>query len=401
MKEPRSSDIHWEMGSKYTLAGCFLMMACGANLGDGPNAPDAGDAGTNACALQVPPDGDVTTPREIDFANPGTLGIFDPSTASAPSSSRVWMSYSTATPAADPSTSASIISNRIAYTDDGSAWHDSGVVFPGLETTFEGKPAVWQYETSGLVFDGADADPLARWKLFSFRYLVRGGKREFNHSWVAMSSAPDPSGPWSAETKIFTGFLYGSADDAIGGPPSTPWSALDPSLADCATFDEPSGIVKDGTLYLALTCETKTPDMSRVVLVRRSGGTWAFVATLLSHADASRFGFPKLTASSFFAASGKVYLIESPQEGGDYRGCLVFEVKDLATGTLDRCPDGPKVVGKVNPLTAPVAPQTLHRGACTYDAKLGATGWIYFDRFIVSAPGGRVARTYSSGLVLP
>ncbi|MBP7585274.1 MAG: hypothetical protein KBA61_14635 [Spirochaetes bacterium] len=189
----------------------------------------------------------------IVFDGVGEQGIFDPSLARDPASSRIWMSYSEVDNSAwstNPSYN-HLIHTRIAYSDDaGNDWTDAGILVNTSEdvtiTVDEvDHQGTWVHEVSALVFD-PDDDPGKRWKIFWHHYLWLDGAQLFQHGWIGMKSAPSPAGPWSAERKIFVGSMYDAASDAILG---TPEVRLDQLHADL----DSAALVRDGGMPRVIT----------------------------------------------------------------------------------------------------------------------------------------------------
>jgi hypothetical protein len=358
------------------LAWLAIMALCGCT--DGP-PPPAGKP-----------------PRAVMLNQPGTLGSFDPSLQSAfaglahslGTQWAVWLSYSSAAPSsmfANPGPMADRIriSTRLALSsDEGATFADVAEVNPAMETPL---PApinfgIWQYEVSSLVFD-AGAPAAEQWKLFALRYLEAQGARLNQHLWIALRTASDPRGTWSAERKLFTGSIYDTVDDdPIVGPPEVKLNLLYDDaghavLSDCAAFAEPGALSKPDGLYLALNCATGGAN-DRIVLIKLThpAETWSYVGVLLGPSDAPH-GYVGLSAADLFTLGGKDHVVVSPVDAqGLYRGCLVYDFSAIAQAQLVRANGAP-----VTTSTVPDAGAFLN-GACTYDAGATVPGVLFFER---------------------
>ncbi len=287
-------------------------------------------------------------PVQITFAGVGggggSRGIFDPSLAVDPASGRIWMSYSEVLDSPMWPGQNAWIQTRLAYSDDaGLGWTDSGnVVNAALDVTLPAaapnNAGTWVNEVSTLVHDPS-APTDERWKLMWHRYLAINGVRAFNHGWMALRTAPDPSGPWSAERKLFVGSLYDPADDAIIGPPEVQLHLLHPDLNSGIVFSEPGMLVNSDGLYVSVLAADGTTAAGRVVLVRLpTGGTsWEYMGTFLVNAtDGPALGYDGLSAPALYEQDGDYNLIVTPQTAEFYSGTLSFRITDLNAATIER-----------------------------------------------------------------
>ncbi len=330
------------------------------------------------------------TDNEIRFEGIGEdEGIFDPSLAEDPDNDRIWMAYS------EVSTSTAIqengaISTRLAYSNDkGATWTDAGLVInPAADSTGadapDGLSGTWVHEVSALVHDpGAPQDE--RWKIAWHRYLWVDGDRRFEHGWIATRTAPAPEGPWSDEVKLFTGSLYDVANDDLTGAPLVRLDELDDDLQGCLAFTEPGLLATADALYMSLSCATGGD--GGVVLLRWShpDGPWEYRGTLLDDAtDGDAFGYDGFTASELVQDSGKTYLIATPRQGDNYRGCMVFEVEDLDAAALRRSEGKPDAVLTVS------GSDGSFNGACGYTGAATVSGVIYGEVFPLGTPRFRL-----------
>lgn len=311
--------------------------------------------------------------RRITFAGIGPLGTFDPSLASEPGQSRLWMSYSTVEPSyrwthEHPHT----IGTRLAFSEDaGATWIDAGVAVnrPLDETTpvagrnCGAKPCTWNFEVSRLVHDPG-APVSARWKIFYHRYLMVSGDNDFRIGWIGMKEAPVPTALANATERVF---LSGTILDARMPAPEV-------SLKECLVVTEPGALVQKGELFLVVHCAKGwIRSHGSILLYRldRSNNTWQAVGPLLQNdtdgADLEKQGIPAVgfSAPDLFQMGDATWLVVTPTFGRfpDYRGCYFFRVEDLATARISRG------VAGVRPEHVLVG--RSHNGACA--ALSGAT----------------------------
>ena len=140
-------------------------------------------------------------------------------------------------------------------------------------------------------------------------------------------------------------------------------------LVDCLVFAEPTALVADGRLYLALLCATGPGvGKDRIVLLYENGAAWNFAGTLLENQRDAQYlnggdDFSGFSAPDLVNLSGRKLLIATPTLPGrfpEYRGCFVFEIVDLARAQLLRDASAPRLLAVSN------GPAGQHTGACTY-----------------------------------
>ncbi len=330
----------------------------------------------------------------IVFDGVGEQGIFDPSLARDPESSRIWMSYSEVDNSAwstNPSYN-HLIHTRIAYSDDVSAsWSDAGmIVNESFDVTItvddSDHDGTWVHEVSALVFD-PDDDPGKRWKILWHHYLWLDGMQLFQHGWIGMKSAPSPAGPWSVERKIFVGSLYDTGSDVILGTPEVRLDQVHADLNGCLAFSEPGLLAANGALYLCMLGAEGSSKNGRIILLRSndSGATWTYRGTLLLNAaDGPALGCHGFSAPAMFAKDGRYYLMATPQVGDWYSGTTVFEIADLDSAALVRDGGVPRVITTVNGSTG------SFNGAAGYIPEASGSGIIYSEAFLDEAPRFRI-----------
>lgn len=383
--------------SYLSLILCFLS-ACGGGGGGGSGSPEPGNSSTPS--------------RIIIDVNGATNGIFDPAPVDN-GSGTLWMSFSVVGTSPNDAVLPHI-STRIAGSTDGGLTWTANPVIPNSSVDLQVPDgnggtlwATWQYEVSRLVYDPYTTDDSRRWKLLWHRYLeadINGdGARLFEHGWIGVSTAPSPAGPWAPERKLFVGSGYDTNNNSTIGVPEYDLAALYPATAElgqCIAFTEPSALVTTAGFYISLKCATG--GIGKVVLIRcdsaLSDGSCEYVGDLIDDSEAVQFeqsgnSFSGFSATELAASSGKNYLIVTPTEspGELYRGCLVFEIADLATAALRRDANDPVLVKRVEGTSG------SFNGACGYTQGAQASG-ILFSELNDTTPQFRI---FASKIHLP
>jgi len=322
-----------------------------ASIPDAAAPIDAGQPPTCVDHLVAPTIVDPVKSNELVVMNDpeAKLGIFDPNLVST-----VALSYS-AVKAKDD------IETRIAVSsDEGMTWTYATTASPAVPAPNDSGNLI--HETSSLVVDPDEPDASRRWKLFTHRYLAKGGDLHYDVGNIALQTAPAPGGPWSTPTANigWRGASPFSSDGAV-------LLAEDaPGASDCVFFTEPSALtLPNGVLALTLGCVTSLPSI-RVVLFfsRDHAASWTSVGTLVPAKDGACLGrspgLVRVNAASLFSENGKLYVWLTPESATGYHGCASVEVTDLDTLTLARNPDGSPTVTRL--LTTP---PDQFSGACT------------------------------------
>jgi hypothetical protein len=330
-------------------------------------------------------------PVRITIAGAGSIGIFDPAPVADPDGKRIWMSYSSVGPSKWPANK--LISTRIAYSDDGGVhWTDHGAVNLATDVTLPlaapNNAGTWQQEVSRLAYDPY-APAGERWILVWMRYIEVNGVRHFDHTWIAMRTAPSPTGKWSAERKLFVGAGYPSSDDSIVGPPQYRLGSLHSDLAGCAAATEPGLLARPEALYMSLYCAWGNVADGRQILLRRprDTGSWEYAGTFSTNSDARAMGYDDFSATELIEQDGKQYLVVSPEKDARYKGCLVFEIADLGSARLARAGGALQIVRKIELGLGGVG----FGGACGYSPGL-RVGFLYSELYS-TAPQFRIFAT--------
>jgi hypothetical protein len=288
------------------------------------------------------------------------------------------------------------VHTHLARTTDGGAnWTFVKVLNPSTNGTCvmpDGQPlqGVWRYEVPTLVCDPADPDANRRWKLFAHKYFwTPKHDRMVGYGWIAVRTAADPAGEWSAEIPLFGA---GKNPRAPYDKTSVDVNALDASLKSTVAYSEPGALARDGRLYLSLTALQPRLGLGgigvgyAIILLASDdhGVSWRFAGTLLTRDDANRFGYEYFDGTSLAEDGGRVFLLAVP--GGRrwmHDGCVAFEFESLANGRLRRDAAGLPVVANY------FAPQSgilsgPGAGQATYHAA-NVNGGLIFPQFNLKA----------------
>jgi hypothetical protein len=229
------------------------------------------------------------------------------------------------------------------------------------------------------------------------RYLaadINGtAERIFAKGWIGLSTASVPSGPWSAERKLFTGSIY----DTTLGLPEIQLNNLDVALSGCVVFTEPSMLAKSDGIYVSLQC-AGSPEKIIGLRCEHNFSGCTYLGDFLTASEAAQFS-QSGQALNGFAATEMVtvnsidYLIVTPYEPppDTYRGCLVFRISDITTATLVRSGGVPALVKRI------CGTSGSFNGACGYDASATGSGIIYSE-YNNTAPNFRL---FASHITLP
>ncbi len=364
-----------------------------------------------ACGSGSPP-GNLF-PARMEFPEAGQNGVFDPAPAED-GSGRIWMSYSSVAPSTLQSNLLQT-STRMAYSDgDGTAWTDSGfVINPATPITLSPprEVSVWQQEVSRIVYDSFDTTSGKPWKMVWHRHLTsynsttRSVERLFQHGWISLKEAASPVAlKDAAERKLFAGSLYDSVNDVTIGPPDFRLDQLFPGadkLGECIVFTEPGIIPAQNGLFVSMKC-AKLSKPGKVVLLfcNNDFSSCDYMGDLLDDSEASLFGttYDGFSASELVQVGSQTYLIVTPTESSEYRGCLVFRVTDLGQDiptlkSIDLVDRGSDVDQTPILVTSVFGTSGSFNGACGYTAGSTGSGIIYSEFFSPSLE----FRLFSSG----
>lgn len=269
-------------------------------------------------------------------------GIFDPTVEYPRAGGTGWLAYSWVGGELPPW--GPIVETHLASSSDGGeTWSFVQVVNPSLPETISlvgGGTAtgLWNHEVPSLVHD--PDDPGREWKLFSHRIFreVDGGVQQYlpSYSWIAMRTASDPAGVWSAEEHVFGGTFSPPAGFAI--QPAENLNGLDPSLLTVVAYSEPGTLHRDGSLYVSLTAlQPDGPDRIVLLVSHDHGASWDLAGIPVTRTDMAALGYLSLDGTALAEQDGRAFLLGTPATSEiAHLGTLVFEFDELATGALER-----------------------------------------------------------------
>jgi hypothetical protein len=385
----------------------------------GSSAAESSDAGADVtiadapAAACTPPDGGTTTVAPtatpllaIAGDTASVAGISDPSLVWPAGGTTGYLSYTTL--------ESSSLFTRIAKTTDGSSFtyvvdaNDyANLTVTTTDTTVCGATTCTGrlvHETSSLIDDPGDPDPMQRFKLFDYSYvIVPAATPAAQHAWgyIGLYTAQTPESGWSTGTKAVG---WSSSADGISSTGAATVASAVPDLQDCAAFTEPAALVDaaSGDLYLALGCATSTS--ARVVLLRSAdhATSFTYVGALLDVNDGTSLGStsPGVMPTDFFQDQGATYLIVSTlgdtptvaDSPSGYTSCTTVRVDDLTSASVHRDAQGLPVVERKL-----VAPGGAFAGACAFKPQF-ATGYLVDE---VVADAGAPNEVLLSGIGCP
>ncbi len=324
-------------------------------------------------------------------------GQFDPSLLRA-SGSVLWMSYS----GVDfnriaPTAVQQDVSVHIARSTDNGATFSKvvSVGVPSAATVTDTDPAHstcgtasctgrWVYETSWLIDDSGEPVSAQRYKLFAHKYFLYPPSSEPTRYYlgaIVMWTAPDPAGPWSAETSVIGWNLT---------PPELTArhvvNSLHLDLANCLVVAEGSAVVRGNTIDFVFACPSagsSGTNPQKIVVLRTTDrlSTLSYVATVLQAGDAAPLGASFYSAPALMAnADGAPLLLVTPAVGaGFYAGCVVFPFADEVAGTL--------FVDAAVPVAVQGLPTRGGRfgGACTWAREAAGLGGVILNELTPAA----------------
>lgn len=294
-------------------------------------------------------EGDVRYAKLVPLGEKLEGGIYDPSVAYTPDGREGWLAYSSVRGNQKP-IGAYVHTHLARSTDGGASWQFVKVLNSSTDDTLKlpdgnSLSGLWRYEVPTLVHDAEDPDAGRRWKLFVHQYFWAPKKdRLVAYGWIAVRTAADPSGEWSAAVPLF----------GAGKSPPAPYNktlvdvnALDASLKNAIAYSEPGVLTHDGRLYLSMTALTPRIGLTgigvkHVIFLLASddhGKSWRFIRTLLTPENAKTLGCEFFDGSSLAEEDGRFFLLAAPMVRGKnevHHGTVAFEFESLAEGRLKR-----------------------------------------------------------------
>ncbi|MEM7604332.1 MAG: hypothetical protein AAF411_03170 [Myxococcota bacterium] len=384
----------------------LLTVGCGASS---PNVDASGDTSPSDSAIPDASSVDSANDARVDGgtercigSTDGALllpgddnGVFDPSVAFDPRTSRLWMSYSSVDGAAGEGR----ISTWLAFSEDGGdTWCGAqrinaaeDVPDASLPTPLAGSDSFWSHEVSSLAFD-PQAPEGQRWRLVWHRYLhaddgdAATDDRRFEYGWIAQRTAPTPEALYeAAESKLFAAAGYRADlafNNSVIGEPEVFVDALNPALSMCLVMTEPAMVAEsEGLLYMA-ACGSRSG--VRIVSLRLNAGAWSFIGEQLRPEDAQAINaaLTGFNAADLHRHGDQTRLLISPVMGGLYRGCILYNVVDGV------------VSGAPIEATRPHTDGTIQSGVCAFDPALRA-GMIFGETHF----GEPQFRLFATGII--
>lgn len=335
----------------------------------------------------------IYSQEEILITHDSSYGVFDPSICYDPVSERIWMVFSSVDQSVWPENKT--ISTCLAYSEDyGQTWIDTGIIInPSEDILLPGDiRATWVNEVADLCYiENAPIDE--RWMLIWHRYLLVGGSRLFEHSWISLKTAATPESlQYATEHKLFTGVSYNNVNDITLGEPEFNLSKLHTDLSSVLVFSEPSILFYDNTIYITMLAADMLQENSSILLIKRhlESSEWVYCGKLLVNGyDGTAFGFSGFSAPSLFVSNDMVFLIATPQINHKYLGTYIFEIQDINMAFLKRVNGKPillnEIYGRIN----------SHNGAADYIPESINSGILYSDILITDE---FIFKIYSSGI---
>jgi hypothetical protein len=345
--------------------------------------------------------GEVTYRRLEIAGDHSNGGIYDPSIKYSRDGATGWLLYSSIT--GDHKPVGPYVSTCLAKTlDHGATWSFVARINASADATLDlghgqSLPGAWRYEVATLVRD--EGAPEGDWKLFVHRYFWNSKRdRMPAYGWIAMQTAQDPAGPWSAEVPLF----------GAGANPPPPYhetridlNRLHSDLGNSVAYSEPGALGRDGVLYLSLS-SLWLFGPERIVLLRSRdhAKSWEFVRTLTTRQDARDLGYEFLDGSSLTQDHGRFFFLVSPASGNlMHEGTMAFEFTSLDDGRLRRDATGHLQIAAYFPPQASILFRPMGAGQSDYDEHNTAGGLIMPQFNVHEYP--RVFQIYSTGRMMP
>ena len=274
-------------------------------------------------------------------------GIYDPSVAYSPDGRVGWLTYSSVTGSHKPF--GEYVHTHLARsTNGGASWQFVKVLNPSTDGTLKlpdtrSLSGVWRYE---LVHDATEPDASRRWKLFVHCYFWASSNQQsmMTYGWIALRTASDPAGEWSAAVPLFGA---GKSSPAPYHNALVDLNALDPSLKTSVAYSEPGVLAVDARLYLSITALQPRIGLTGIgvdhtvflIASDNHGKSWRFIHTLLTPEDAKGVGCEFFDGSSLAEEDGRFFLLVAPVVGKNpevHHGTVAFEFTSLEEGRLWR-----------------------------------------------------------------
>lgn len=313
-------------------------------------------------------------------ASPPFRGVGDPSLEFDPSTSALWLSYSSLAPYESAGQTLFGVSLALARSDDGGRTFRKVSDLATVTRTSEPTrmlATMHEFSTVALGPSGA----VAAWLDYT-QTFIEGGRDRRADLHLRLATAPSLDAlPAATPERWLRGTVSGTDDlGRVVLEPPTPVrfdSSVVPGHA-CLTFTEPTLYASNGRMFLAANCiraiapadyslelfelDPRAPTSARP----------RWIGTLLDGADAVALGATSLEQADLaLARDGSLLLLVTQVTGPlactgapTHRGCLVLEVDDIDRAHVRRGERGPWVRARIGADMVSTAPGP---GLCTYD----------------------------------
>ncbi|NUM89308.1 MAG: hypothetical protein HUU37_08905 [Bdellovibrionales bacterium] len=290
--------------------------------------------------------------------------------------------------ARNPNPAHRLVSTKLSLSlDRGNTFLSLGIVNLAQDG---GANADFVHETPTVVYDSADPNPNARWKLIWHKYLQINGVQNFGNSWLAMKGASTFQGLLNAghtETRLLAGAAYAPND----GVP-----ALFRAPSYCAVIAEPSAVKFNDGFGVIFHCHrSANATEAEITLVRfrhtifgirqetnvliRPGEAYAMSPYLPGELSSTvAFSAPDLVE----VGQDRFLLVSPMRSDGTYMGCMAIPVVSAENPSPRRNPvSGFPVIQKY------IAGEAgTMRGACSYTTNASASG-VSLSQLRLNTPG--------------
>ena len=223
-------------------------------------------------------------------AEPGQLGVFDPSMAV--DGERAYLAYSSIS-LADNQPAPLIGVNLARSLDGGEDWSYQTAIFeskPGtLTQRINGQlteiNGIWRYEMPSLVFTPNDAG--REWKAYAYRYFWNGDVNLARQTgFIVYKSASRNMSAWSQEQWLFSSNPY-NPPAPLNKLVQMHLNVLSPDLEDIIAYSDPAAFYHQGVIYMTLSAFTNIDQADRIILIASGdqGQSWRYMGTFMTAQD--------------------------------------------------------------------------------------------------------------------
>jgi hypothetical protein len=390
-------------------ATCFVAFALSAE-GDYPTVDCVS---TSAACRPITIQGDPPF-RLPNGATAAFSGYADPCVRKDPRSGVLWLGYSWPHALVKAGARSPAVEIHLARSDDeGRSWRFVKALMPAawVSDPNDGAPGVLFNEVVNFCPVAGSGGPVWYSANLSYFYGAKGdARRPIVSSFVIKVRRADAIEGLAEAVPAVLGCRF----TAKGWKPDVDLSALDPSLAEVSTWNEPALAFENGRLYLALVGFVYDKVTGAAIMERNKihvfsaapadpdprRWTWRYHGVLAGPAEARELGGERLTQPELdHDKNGALLLLVTPDDwvasarDYDHKGCVVLQVASLAKPALACGADGKLVVrGRI---TASDSGE-LGSAASSYDP--GFPGGVVFTKRDKSKTGFTIG-FYATGLV--